>query len=283
MTQKPGGKTMLHARQKSILDDLRARIAHLERAQQKWAPVLCLDTRQNKDLEHGARTPDSVLPFGIKEIDSRLPQGGLALGALHEIAGGGLGAVHGAAAVLFAAGVLAHLKGPVLWCLRGRDLFAPALASAGLHPDRVIYAEGSDEKTVLLCLEEGLRHTGLAAAAGEISGLPMTASRRLQLAAEASGVPALVIRRWRTPAAAADFGQPTAATTRWRISALPSSPLPVAGVGRPRWLVELIRCRAGDCAEWELEACDAKGRLALPAGLAGRPAAAAVGHRRASA
>ncbi|MCI0737185.1 MAG: damage-inducible protein, partial [Beijerinckiaceae bacterium] len=154
---------------------------------------------------------------------------------------------------------------------------------AGLDPDRVIYAEANDEKTVLLCLEEGLRHTGLAAATGEISALPMTASRRLQLAAEASGVPALVIRRWRTPAAAADFGQPTAATTRWRISALPSSPLPVAGVGRPRWLVELIRCRAGDCAEWELEACDAKGRLALPAVLASRPAAAAARRRRASA
>jgi protein ImuA len=81
--------------------------------------------------------------------------------------------VHGAAAALFAAGILARLKGPVLWCLRARDLFAPALAGAGLDPDRVLYAEGSDEKTVLLCLEEGLRHKGLAAAAGEISSLPM--------------------------------------------------------------------------------------------------------------
>jgi protein ImuA len=253
-------ETMLHARQREILDDLRARIAHLEQS---------------------ARARHAVLPF--KEIDSRLPQGGLKLGCLHEIAGGGAGAVHGAAAVLFAAGIIARLKGPVLWCLRARDLFAPALAGAGLHPDRVIYAEASDEKTVLLCLEEGLRHAGLAAAAGEISRLPMTASRRLQLAAEASGVPAFAIRRWPTPAAAADFGQPTAAATRWRITAIPSSPLPVAGVGRPRWLVELIRCRAGDCGEWELEACDDKGRLALPSVLAGRPAAAPAGRRRASA
>jgi hypothetical protein len=36
-------------------------------------------------------------------------------------------------------------------------LFAPALAGAGLHPDRVIHAEASDEQTVLLCLDEGLR------------------------------------------------------------------------------------------------------------------------------
>ena len=249
---------MLHARQKAVLEDLRARIAH---------------------LEHGARAPHSVLPFGIPELDGRLPQGGLMLGSLHEIAGGGPGAVHGAAAALFAAGILARLKGPVLWCLKARDLFAPALAGAGLDPDRVIYAEASDEKTVLLCLEEGLRHAGLGAVAGEVSSLPMAASRRLQLAAEAFGVPAFVIRRWRTPAAAADFGQPTAATTRWRISALPSSPLPVAGVGRPHWPVELIRCRAGDCADWEVEACDDEGRLALPAVLAGRPAAAAAWYR----
>jgi protein ImuA len=249
---------MLQQRQKFLLDDLRARIAR---------------------LAQGAHAPPSVLPFGLQEIDSRLPQGGLVLGALHEIAGGGPGAVHGAAAALFAAGILARLKGPVLWCLRACDLFAPALAGAGLDPDRVLYAEGSDEKTVLLCLEEGLRHKGLAAAAGEISSLPMAASRRLQLAAEASGVPAFVIRRWRTPAAAADFGQPTAAATRWRISALPSAPLPVAGVGRPRWRVELIRCRAGESADWEVEACDDEGCLALPAVLAGRPAVAAAWYQ----
>jgi protein ImuA len=248
---------MLHARQKRVLDELRARIAHLGRS---------------------SRAPYSVVPFGIPEVDAHLPQGGLARGALHEIAGGGLGALHGAAAVLFAAGVLARIDGPVLWCLTACDLFAPALAGAGLHPDRVIYAEAADEKTVLLCLEEGLRHGGLAAAAGEVSRLPMTASRRLQLAAETSGVLAFVIRRWRTPAAASDFGQPTAAATRWRITALPSSPLPVAGVGRPRWFVELIRCRAGESAEWELEACDAEGRLALPARVACRQAASAKGR-----
>ena len=34
---------------------------------------------------------EGVLPFGVREIDSRLPGGGLALGALHEVAGGGNG------------------------------------------------------------------------------------------------------------------------------------------------------------------------------------------------
>jgi protein ImuA len=79
----------------------------------------------------------------------------------------------------------------------------------------------------------------------------MTASRRLQLAAEGSGTIGIAIRRWRRPAEAADFGQPTASVTRWRVSALPATPLPVPGVGRARWQLELIRCRAGESADFE--------------------------------
>jgi protein ImuA len=162
-----------------------------------------------------------------------------------------------------------------------RDLFAPALAQVGLHPDRVIYAEVGDEKTILACVEEGLRHGGLAAVVGEVAKLSMIASRRLQLAAEESGTLGIAIRRWRRATEATDFGQPTASTTRWRITALPSSPLPVPGVGRPRWLVELIRSRAGECADFELEACDEEGRLAVPAELADGSAAASDGRERA--
>lgn len=201
-------------------------------------------------------------------MDSRLPGGGLALGALHEVAGGGNGSIDGAAAVLFAAGVVARTKGKVLWCFTRPDLFAPALAQIGLYPDRVIYVEASDDTMVLACAEEGLRHGGLGATVAEVTHLPMTASRRLQLAAETSGTVGIALRRWRRPAEASDFGQPTAATTRWRVSVLPSAPLPVPGVGRHRWLVELIRCRAGMSADFELEACDGTGRLALPSYLA---------------
>jgi protein ImuA len=235
--------------QVQFLDELRARIARID---------------PSTIAQEAGRPLHPVVPFGVAAIDARLPQGGLATGALHDIAGG----LHGAEAVLFVAGVLARTAGPVLWCLRARDLFAPALAGAGLHPDRVIYAVGGDEKTVLLCLEEGLRHSGLAGVVGEVARLSMTASRRLQLAAEASGVIAFVIRRWRTTEEAGDFGQPTAAVTRWRITAAPSSPLPVPGIGRARWRLELVRVRGGEGAAWEVEACDAQGRLAVPADLA---------------
>jgi protein ImuA len=140
----------------------------------------------------------------------------------------------------------------------------------------VIYVEAGDEKSVLVCFEEGLRHGGLAAVVAEIARLSMTASRRLQLAAESSGAIGIAIRRWRRQTEAAD------SVTRWRVSALPSAPLPVPGVGRARWQLELIRCRAGESADFEVEACDAKGRLALPSDLVHGSGQKAIGRRRAA-
>jgi protein ImuA len=213
--------------------------------------------------------------------DAKLPGGGLTVGALHEVAGGGNGAVDGAAAALVAAGIAARTTGQVLWCVTRQDLFAAALAQAGLAADRVIYVETGDEKALLASFEEGALHGGLGAVVAEVSRLSMTSSRRLQLAAAASGTMAIAIRRWRRQAEAADFGQPTASVTRWRVSALPSEALPFPGIGRARWLLELIRCRAGESADFIVDACDAQGRLDLPAELADRSPDARDGHRRA--
>jgi protein ImuA len=236
---------------------------------------------QIQRLDGGPARARTVLPFGLEAVDSRLPGGGLAVGALHEVAGGGNGAVDGAAAALFAAGIAARAKGKVLWCVTRQDLFAAAIAQAGLHPDRVIYVEAGDEKSVLACFEEGARHGGLGAVVAEVSRLSMTSSRRLSLAAESSATIAIAVRRWRRQTDAADFGQPTASATRWRISALPSAPLPVPGVGRARWLVELIRCRAGESADFVLDACDAEGRLALSSDMAHGQVRAESGLNRA--
>ncbi|CAN7694401.1 ImuA family protein [Rhizobium sp. LjRoot30] len=227
---------------KTVISELRERIQHLEGANGKSR---------------------IVLPFGAKLIDNRLPGGGLAHGAIHEFAGGGAGTVDGAAAALFVAGIAARTKGKVVWCLARPDLFAPALAQVGLHPDRVIYVEAIREEYVLESAEEALRFGGIAAVVAEVVRLPMTASRRLQLAAEGSGTMGLIIRRWRRQSEANDFGHPTAATTRWRISVLPAEPLQVPGVGRARWLAELIRVKAGESADFIVGACDAEGRICL--------------------
>ena len=219
----------------------------------------------------GVATRHGALPFGLAEIDDRLPGGGLAAGALHEVSGSPELA-DDASATIFLAGVLARTDGPVIWCLRWRDLFAPGLHLAGLHPDRVIHVEAGSDANVLLAMEESLRHAGLAGVVGEIAKYSTTASKRLQLAAEGSGVPAFVFRRASRPEAAAEG---TAAITRWRITASPSEELGIPSLARPRWRVELERVRGGNPHSWIVEGCDASGRLAVPALLVDRPAAQA--------
>ena len=147
-------------------------------------PVL----RLREWLERAETSPEqgkAVLPFGLEVIDRHLLGGGLALGRLHECMEGGAETEYAAAATLFVAGIPARLKGPVLWCLHGRDLFAPALARVGLHPDRVIYCETGNDADVLP--RDGRRLASRRACArsiGEVIKLPLNASRRLQLAAE---------------------------------------------------------------------------------------------------
>ena len=244
-------------------------------------PAIAALRAQIAALEGESSRDRAFLPFDVPELDARLPGGGLALGCLHEVAGGGSGTVDGAAASCFAAGIAARLPGQVLWCVTEADVYAPGLEQAGLGPDRVIIVEAGDDVSVLACMEEGLRHGGLAAVVAEVARLSMTVSRRLHLAAKESGTTGIALRRWRREQDAFDFGQPTAAMTRWPVTVLPSASLPVPGIGRARWLVELIRARAGESLDIELEACDGTGHLRLPADVADRSAAAAGGRRSA--
>ncbi|URW75907.1 damage-inducible mutagenesis protein [Sphingomonas donggukensis] len=232
----------------TVLAELRARIAEVE----------------------GSPTHRATMPFGVDALDRKLPGGGLATGALHEVAGSPELA-DDASATIFLAGILARMEGPVFWCLRWRDLFAPALHLAGLHPDRVIHVEAGSDANVLLAMEECLRHPGLAGVVGEITKYTTTASKRLQLAAETSGVTAFVFRRASKPEVVADG---TAAVTRWRVAAAPSVPLGIPSLGRPRWEVALERVRGGNPRRWIVEGCDAQGRIGLSTALVDRPAAA---------
>jgi protein ImuA len=104
--------------QASVIASLRARIADVE----------------GKGIRYAS------LPFGVDMVDRHLPSGGIQCGVLHEVAGGPELA-DDASATIFLAGILARLEGPVFWCLRWRDLFAPALHLCGLHPDRVVHVE----------------------------------------------------------------------------------------------------------------------------------------------
>jgi protein ImuA len=236
-------------------------------------------------IERPAATVHGVLPFGVAAIDRVLPGGGLARGALHEILGMGGDEEDGALAAAFVAGILGRLiatgDGMVLWCLPRLDLYGPGLAAHGLDPEHLVLVRAPRDAEILWAMEEGLRAPGIAAVVGEVGALPAVASRRLQLAAERSGITALLLRRWRDGGQAArERVLPNTAVTRWRIAASPSQPpRGEPGVGRSRWRTELLRCRGGEPACWEVEGADATGHVSLAAALADRQAASVPAER----
>lgn len=191
----------------------------------------------------GGEAGAGVLPFGVPDMDAALPDGGLPLGCLHEVAAEDRGAGTAFAAALLAR-LAARREAPVLWVVRGRDLHAAGLAAYGLTPERLIAVRAPRDADALWVMEEALRCKRLSAVLGEIGRLDLTASRRLQLAAEAGGVTGLLLGE-------AQAGAASAAVTRWRVAPLPSV-TDEPGVGEPRWRLELLRCRGGRPGAWEV-------------------------------
>ncbi|WP_317617051.1 protein ImuA [Sphingobium sp. SCG-1] len=204
---------------------------------------------------------------------------------LHEVAAASARLNDDAAATLFMASIAARFAAEagftVLWALTKFDLYAPGLEQAGLGPVKILYAQGGKDAEVLALAEDGLRDGSLACVIAEVKSADQTATRRLQLAASDGKTPILLYRRHRSRDRC-PLETPSSAMTRWRIGCAPSTPLPHAGLGRARWAIELVRQRNGNPFSLELEACDATGRLALPAAAAHRAVAAVAASSRAA-
>lgn len=237
------------------------------------------------------------LTLGLPAIDDALGVG-LVRGALHEILPASADREDAALPAAFAAFMAARAATPdtsaVLWCGSGRDLYPDALEGFGLDPAFLIIAEARRSDHILCAMEEGLKSGALAAVIGEVPGLDLTASRRLQLAAAKSATPAFVIHR----APLAPSGRETtasAAWSRWQVlpqaSADPDVPLkPSLCVGAARWRLSLLRCRAAPASgfaawpvEWCVEISDATRPFHLSAGLSARLRDEASGQERAEA
>jgi len=242
---------MLSEQTSAVLSQLRQRIRRLERLEPASAAA--------------------VLCFGLSPLDGALPWGGLPCGALHEIAG----QPGDAAAFGFVVALLGRLNGLVLWCRQRRDgqetgqPYGPGLARFGLAPERLLLVQAAHPAELLWAMEEGLRSGRLAAVVGEGVLPDLTASRRLQLAAETGDALALLL-----PPPAAE-PPPSVALTRWRVVAQASRP-DADGVGRPAWRASLWRCRGGRPYDWNLEWDVEALRFHLAAVLADRPLAAAA-------
>ncbi len=240
-------------------------------------PPLLREQVRRLERAHSAERPGrAAMPLGLAEIDQLLPDGGLLTGALHEIEAGpspsGRVAPHDGAALGFTAFLLSRLgPGTLLWCRQasGADapLYAPALA-AWFDPARLLMVTARREEDLFWAMEEGLRTPGIAAVVGETRAADPTAGRRLSLATEKNGVPALLLRPQPAP-------PQSVCATRWRVASAPSLDLT-----QSRWQVELRRNRFGlpsaeETPSWLLEWNDETRRLAVVSqaqhGSAGAP------------
>ena len=204
--------------------------------------------------------------LGVPSLDAAL-NGGLARAALHEVYAAEVADL--AAATGFALGLALRaglvegqareggMERPILWARQdfvdaeaGR-LHAPGLNELGLDPSRLLLVRARDGEGVLRAGAEAARCPALAAVLIEPWGEPrpfdLTASRRLALAAEGSGVPVLLLR-----VAAAEA--PSAARTRWQVRALASRALEANAPGAPAFALRVLRQRGGAAErEWRVE------------------------------
>jgi protein ImuA len=225
------------------------------------------------------------LSVGIPAIDTYLWNAAVPLGALHEISGLGVDEEQGATGAAFLALSLKAnaASGWIAWVTQAADLYAPGLAAFGLDLRQLILVSVRRDADVCWALEEALHSRSLSAVAGEVGLLTLTATRRLQLAAEQAGIPCFLLRRWRTKDLAEQQRvQPIAAATRWRIAPeMSDGDLTLAPeLGRTRRRLDLWRCRNAAAASWimEFDHADEYRASAVPVAVA-----AALGDRSISA
>ena len=261
--------------------------------------------------------PALVEPAGPAEPDSNVPVHGLMRGKVHEWFGLALdepgpgehpgeswrggGKLAGAARAPWRPPlcILSHLVWQALLPRRqdldsrgsasrvawiGRRVWPyPRILLRGAHaPDerlltRSLLVDPPDGVSRLWAIDLALRCPAVAVVVADGSGLGMSETRRLQLAAEAGsrnggGGLALLARP------PGEVGELSAAATRWWVEPAP------APNGRPRWTIELRRVKGmqGSTAghRWTLEWDHAQGVVISSSDVVDRPGEAAMAARR---
>jgi protein ImuA len=236
-------------------------------------------------IEHIEAHGDAYLPdrvaLGHADADATL-QGGLALGAMHEVfAEAGR---QSAAATGFVAGLAGRAAGrrPMVWVrqdfaeIESGALSMSGLAELGLDPRVLVTVRAADVDTALKTAADALACDALGVVVLEVWGearqLDLVTSRKLTLAAQASGVTGLVLRVAAEPS-------PSTAETRWIVRAAHSPPsAPLGAWGAPVFDAQLVRNRHGPVGRWIMEwKCDE--RLFEKPAAYPQPVAAAPAHR----
>jgi protein ImuA len=239
--------------QRPVLDRLRQELLSAERA-------TGLVSLYNPPLE-----------IGIPVIDTALG-GGLACGALHEIAATRESETAVATGFALALAIrnarksrrgsngsreqISSLPPTVLWIAEdlslaeNGQLYGPGLDQAGNAPEHLIKVSAPRARDALWAMEEALRCRALGVVIGEVRarGIEPVATRRLSLAAAAGNTLGFLLRTL-------PDDEPSACATRWMLAAAPSDfPSPrFHNIGPPRWTVHLTRNRRGHSGTWIVE------------------------------
>jgi protein ImuA len=227
-----------------------------------------------------APQPMGVVPLGLAWLDDAL-NGGLRADGLHEFHAAE--AIDATAAMGFALLVARLRHGldrrPLIWARQDDALgvpYGPGLVELGVDPDAVTLLMLKDGKALLRAGLDCVRDGAAAAVLLELHGrqplLDLTATRRLALAGAQSETMVLLAR-------SAVPQVPSAAHTRWQVSAAPSQPLPAEAPGYPAFALTLLRHRGGReglsiTLEWNRDAISFREQTSLPGAV---PAMAAGG------
>jgi protein ImuA len=230
----------------------------------------------------GAAHSSRKVPLGHVEADAHL-QGGLALGAMHEVfADAGR---QSAAATGFIAGLAGRVasRRPVVWIrqdfteLEAGAVSMNGLSELGLDPRLFVSVHAADVDHALRATADALACDAVGAVVLEVWGearqLDLVASRKLTLAAQASGATGLMLRMAAEP-------RPSTAETRWIVRAAHSPPgsQPWSEWGSPVFETQLVRNRHGPTGRWIMEWKSDECLFGKPAAYS-QPVAAAPAHR----
>jgi protein ImuA len=210
---------------------------------------------------HGEAYSPRRVTLGHADADATL-QGGLALGAMHEVFAqvGRQSAV----ATGFVAGLAGRAAGrrPFVWIrqdfteIESGIVSMSGLAGLGLDPRLLVTVRAFDVDSALRTAADALACDAVGVVVLEVWGearqFDLVASRKLTLAAQASGVTGLVLRMAAEP-------QPSTAETRWIVRAAhsPPAPSPWSVWGAPLFDTQLVRNRHGPVGRWIMEwKCD---------------------------
>jgi protein ImuA len=192
-------------------------------------------------LEETRRRFSRTIPV-TDAVDRWMPQGGLPAGCIHEVKGASLASALAFSSILSAR--IAKDQGNIVYIASDRSLHPLGLLPYGIRLDQFLLVSVRRSQDLAWAVMEALRCPQVSAVITILDGVDLTASRRLQLAAESSGATGFLLGHLNSSPIAAPI-------TRWKVS--PNVGDRGQRFDEPAWTLDLLYCRGGRPGSWVIE------------------------------